>query len=52
MQLDVVDVMARLLALVILLAALSCIVMIWMAATGHPAFHIPWVEVHETTQPH
>jgi hypothetical protein len=29
-----------------LLLAVACIVMIWMAATGHPAFHIPWVEVH------
>ena len=46
MQLDVVDVMARLLAVALVVAAVVCIVMIWMAATGHPAFHIPWVEVH------
>jgi hypothetical protein len=45
-QIDLVDVTTKLLALGILLLAVACIVMIWMAATGHPAFHIPWVEVH------
>jgi hypothetical protein len=45
-QIDLVDVTAKLLALAILLLAVACIVMIWMAAAGQPAFHIPWVEVH------
>jgi hypothetical protein len=45
-QIDLVDVTTKLLALAILLLAVACIVMIWMAAVGQPVFHIPWVEVH------
>ena len=46
MQLDVVDVMAKTLAVVILVLAVTFVILIWMAALGHPAFHIPWVETH------
>jgi hypothetical protein len=47
MEIDVAGVMTRLVAVAVLLVAVACIVMIWMAATGHPVFHIPWVEGHE-----
>jgi hypothetical protein len=46
MQLDVMDVAARVLAVVVLLLAVLFIVSIWAAATGNPLFHIPWVETH------
>ena len=46
MQIDVLDVTTRILAVVVLVTAVACVVMIWMAATGHPVFHIPWVETH------
>jgi hypothetical protein len=49
MQLDLLDVMAKTLAVVILVVAVTFVIMIWMAALGHPAFHIPWVESHVAT---
>ena len=49
MQIDLIDVTVRLVALLVLVLAIACIIMIWMAATGHPAFHIPWVVPHEAT---
>ena len=48
MQLDLLDVMAKTLAVVILVLAVTFVILIWMAALGHPAFHIPWVETHVT----
>jgi hypothetical protein len=47
MEIDVAGVMTRLVAVAVLLVAVACIIMIWMAATGHPAYHIPWVGGHE-----
>ena len=49
MQIDLINVTARLLAVFVLVVALACIIMVWMAAMGHPAFHIPWVVPHEAT---
>jgi hypothetical protein len=47
MQIDLINVTARLLALLVLVVALACIIMVWMAATGNPVFHIPWAVPHE-----
>ena len=46
MQLDVMDVLARVTAVAVLLIAVLFIIFIWAAATGAPMFHIPWVETH------
>ncbi len=46
MQLDVLDMLAGVVAVVILLIAAMFIIFIWSAAMGSPAFHIPWVETH------
>jgi hypothetical protein len=47
MQIDLINVTTRLLAVLVLVVAIACIIMVWMAATGNPAFHIPWVVPHE-----
>jgi hypothetical protein len=49
MQLDVLDVLARVTAVAMLIIAALFIIFIWAAATGAPVFHIPWVETHSAT---